>query len=130
MAFFAISNILGSTNGLESVLLRVPALLIAITLHEFAHAYAAHKLGDTTPSRQGRVTLNPLKHLDPIGSILILTAGFGWGRPVQIDPRQFERKTTMSKGEAIVSFAGPLTNFILAFIFLIATYIMTQMRNI
>ncbi|MCL2382603.1 MAG: site-2 protease family protein [Oscillospiraceae bacterium] len=126
IAGFAMFRILTAPGGggLEMVLLRIPALLIAITFHEFAHAYAAYKLGDNTPKDQGRVTLNPLKHLDPIGTVLILAAGFGWGRPVQINSRNFNDKISMSKGEAIVSFAGPLTNFILGFLFIIAIYVM------
>ena len=126
IVIFAAFNILTRENGLEMALFRLPALLIAITFHEFAHAYAAYKLGDHTPKQQGRVTLNPLKHLDPIGTVLILTAGFGWGKPVEINPSNFNHTKSMSKGEAIVSFAGPLTNFVLALIFSIATYAMLQ----
>jgi len=128
IVIFAMFNILTRESGLETALFRMPALLIAITFHEFAHAYAAYKLGDRTPKQQGRVTLNPLKHLDPIGTVLILTAGFGWGKPVEINPRNFDHKVSMSKGEAIVSVAGPLTNFIIAFLFLIALYLMHTME--
>ena len=92
-------------------------MLIAITFHEFAHAFAADKLGDDTARREGRLSLNPLDHLDPVGSLLLLFAGFGWGKPVHVNPRNYTRKMSMEKGEAIVSFAGPLMNFILAIIF-------------
>ena len=102
---------------LISLLLSIPGLLIAITFHEFAHAYAADKLGDDTPRNQGRLNLNPLSHLDPVGCIMLLFARIGWGKPVEIDPRNFNRNISMSKGEAIVSVAGPLMNFILAIIF-------------
>ena len=73
---------------------------------------------------QGRLNLNPLSHLDPIGSMLLLFAGFGWGKPVQINPRNFSRKISMSAADAIVSFAGPFMNFLLAFIFLIIYYLL------
>ena len=92
-------------------------MLIAITFHEFAHAFVADRLGDDTPRMQGRVNLNPISHIDPVGFVLLLFAGFGWGKPVQINPRNFDRKYSMEAGEAIVAFAGPLMNFILAIIF-------------
>jgi len=111
-------------DSLMRLILTLPGLLFAITFHEFAHAFAADKLGDDTPRRQGRLTLNPLAHLDPVGSILLLFAGFGWGKPVQVNPRKF--KGTMSCGEAIVSIAGPLMNFFLAIIFLIAYYMLLR----
>ncbi len=112
-----IGRYLGNPQELLSLLLTVPGVLIAITFHEYAHALAADKLGDDTPRRQGRLTLNPLAHLDPIGSIMLLFAGFGWGKPVEINPRNFNRNITMSKGDAIVSIAGPLMNLLLALIF-------------
>lgn len=87
------------------------SLIVAVTIHEFAHAYAADKLGDPTPRLQGRVTLNPLAHLDPIGTILILISGFGWGKPVIFDPYNLRNPR---KDAAIISFAGPLSNFLLA----------------
>ena len=107
-----------TTEGaLLTLVLTIPGVLIAITFHEFAHAYAADKLGDDTPRNQGRLSLNPLDHLDPIGSFLLLFAGFGWGKPVQVNPRNYTRKMSMEKADAIVSFAGPLMNFILAIVF-------------
>ena len=107
-----------NTEGaIINLLLTIPGLLIAITFHEFAHAFAADKLGDDTPRREGRLSLNPLAHLDPVGSVLLLFAGFGWGKPVNVNPRNYTRKMTMEKADAIVSFAGPLTNLIIAFIF-------------
>lgn len=120
MALFVIMGLFRMTDtSLLGLLLTLPGLLIAITFHEYAHAYAADKLGDDTPRIQGRLNLNPLSHLDPVGSILLLFAGFGWGKPVQINPRNFDRKVTMEQGEAIVSVAGPLMNLILAVIFTI-----------
>lgn len=120
MAVLVIASLgryLTNTNALLSLVLTLPAVLIAITFHEYAHAFAADKLGDDTPRRQGRLSLNPLAHLDPIGSIMLVFAGFGWGKPVEINPRSFNRTISMSAGEAIVSIAGPLMNFILAILF-------------
>ena len=101
------------------LILTLPAVLIAITFHEYAHAWAATKLGDDTPERQGRLNLNPLSHIDPVGFVLLLFAGFGWGKPVKINPRNFYGKYSMETGEAIVSVAGPIMNFILALVFAI-----------
>ena len=98
------------------ILLTLPAVIIAVTFHEYAHALAADKLGDTTPRNQGRLNLNPMSHIDPVGFMLLMFAGFGWGKPVQINPRNFNRDVRMDKGEAIVSFAGPLMNFVLAIV--------------
>ena len=105
-----------SQAELMALLLTLPAVIIAITFHEFAHAWAADKLGDDTPRMQGRLNLNPIKHIDPIGFMLLMFAGFGWGKPVQINPRNFNRNVRMDKGEALVSLAGPLMNFILAIV--------------
>lgn len=119
LVIISIGKYISSPESLIGLLLTIPAVLIAITFHEFAHAFAADKLGDDTPRRQGRLNLNPLSHLDPIGSIMLVFAGFGWGKPVEINPRNFNRKISMSAGEALVSFAGPLMNFILAIVFTI-----------
>ncbi len=89
------------------------ALVIAATVHEFAHAYVADRLGDSTPRSQGRLTLNPLAHLDPLGSILILLAGFGWAKPVQINPNNFR---DWRRDSIIVAAAGPLANITLLFL--------------
>jgi Zn-dependent protease len=86
-------------------------LMIAFTFHEFAHAFVAYKFGDMTAKKQGRLTLNPLKHLDPIGTILIFIAGFGWARPVPVN-RFFFKKPRLAG--ILVSVAGPLSNLILA----------------
>ena len=100
-----------------ALLLSIPGVLIAITFHEYAHAWTAYKLGDDTAKSQGRLSLNPLKHMDPIGIVMLLFLGFGWGRPVEIDSRNFNRNISVRKAEAIVSIAGPLANFILAIVF-------------
>ncbi len=120
LAVFIITGLMGMTrDSLLSLVLTLPAVLIAITFHEFAHAFAAMKLGDETPRLQGRVNLNPLSHIDPVGFVLLLFAGFGWGKPVKINPHNFDRKYSMATGEAIVAAAGPIMNFCLAIIFAI-----------
>jgi Zn-dependent protease len=98
-------------------------LIASIALHEFGHAIVAKMLGDDTPVRQGRVTLNPIAHADPIGTLvlpllgLLFTAGqglgFGWGKPVETQPRNYTRKLTMVTGQALVAFAGPMMNILL-----------------
>lgn len=89
------------------------ALVIAITIHEFSHALAADKLGDPTPRSQGRLTLNPLSHLDPLGTVAILLTRFGWGRPVQFDPYNLRNPR---KDSALIALAGPTSNLILAYL--------------
>ena len=117
-------------SGILDLLLTLPGILIALTFHEFAHAWVAYKLGDNTPKYQGRINLNPLSHIDPVGFVFLIVAGFGWGKPVQIDPRNFNGKYSLSKSEAIVSAAGPIMNFILAFVFLIIYYLLFSVTNI
>ena len=114
--FMNIANRLTNTASIIGLLVSLPAILVAITFHEYAHAFAADKLGDNTPRSQGRLTLNPLSHIDLVGFAFLIVAGFGWGKPVQINPRNFNRDISMTKAEAIVSFAGPLMNFLLAII--------------
>lgn len=89
-------------------------LVIAIAIHEFAHAWMADRLGDPTPGAMGRLTLNPMAHLDPLGTILIFFVGFGWGKPVQFDPYNLDdpKRDTM-----LIALAGPVSNLILAGIF-------------
>lgn len=129
LAVCVISMLMGYITNVSSLLdliISIPAVLIAITFHEYAHAYAAYKLGDETAKSQGRMTLNPLKHMDPIGIIMLLFLGFGWGKPVQVDSRNFNRNISEKKAEAIVSVAGPLANFILAIIFSIITALLMK----
>ncbi len=90
------------------------SLVLSLTIHEFAHAYVSDRLGDPTAKYLGRVTLNPLKHLDPIGTAMLLIVGFGWGKPVPFDPRNLKNP---KRDAAIISFAGPLSNLILALLF-------------
>ncbi|MCX6807129.1 MAG: site-2 protease family protein [Candidatus Berkelbacteria bacterium] len=91
-------------------------IIIAVTVHEFMHGYIANYLGDPTAKYQGRLTLNPIKHLDPLGMIFLLIIGFGWGRPVPVNPANFQNPRL---GEFLTSIAGPLSNFVIAFIFAI-----------
>lgn len=106
-----------SPEALLALILSIPGVIIAMTFHEFAHAWMADRLGDDTPRRQGRLTLNPFKHMEPIGMLMLLFAGFGWGRPVEINPNNFNRTITIRKGNALVALAGPVMNLILALIF-------------
>ena len=117
MVVITLTNLITNPGALFSLLASIPGVLIAITFHEYAHGLAAYKLGDNTAKDEGRLSLNPLAHLDPIGTLMLLFAGFGWGKPVHVDSRNYTRKISMEKGEAIVSAAGPLMNIILAFIF-------------
>lgn len=114
--FWNVAQRLQNPSSLLSLVLTLPAVIIAMTFHEYAHAFAADKLGDDTPRSQGRLTLNPLRHIEPIGFFLLLFAGFGWGRPVEINTSRFNSKFNKSQGEAIVAFAGPFINIILAII--------------
>ena len=97
-------------------LLRIPVILLALSMHEAAHGLAAYKLGDPTARNMGRLTLNPIKHLDPLGTIMMLIFGFGWARPVPINPRYFKNP---KNGMAISAAAGPAANLLLGFIGLI-----------
>ena len=117
MVIAMIVQYLANPGMLESLLISVPGVLVAITFHEFAHAFVADRLGDDTARREGRLSLNPFDHLDPIGTVLLLFAGFGWGKPVHVNPSNYTRKISMEKGEAIVSIAGPIMNFLLAIVF-------------
>lgn len=92
------------------------SIIISITVHEFFHAYTAFKLGDSTPLRQGRVNLNPLSHIDPLGLITLVIAGFGWGRPVEFDIYSLK---SPKRDVLLIAIAGPLSNFLLAFLFFI-----------
>jgi len=98
--------------NLPSLITGIITLVIAFTVHEFAHAWTADQLGDDTPRLNGRLTLNPLSHLDPLGSLLLLIFGFGWAKPVPVNPYTLRRRTPA--GMMLVSAAGPLSNLLLA----------------
>jgi Zn-dependent protease len=89
----------------------IPGILFGFTIHEFAHAWVAYKLGDDTAARQGRLTLNPLAHLDPMGTILILLAGFGWAKPVPVNPVHFKNPR---RDDVLTTAAGPASNLLTA----------------
>ena len=116
MVLSKVAQYINNPGQLFALLVSIPGVLVAITFHEFAHGFAAYKLGDNTAKNEGRLSLNPLDHLDPIGTLMLVFAGFGWGKPVHVNPINYTRKISMEKGEAIVSVAGPLTNIVLAFI--------------
>ncbi len=100
----------------QELLIILPALLIALTFHEYAHGKVADLLGDDTPYNQGRLTLNPLPHLDGVGFIMFALAGFGWAKPVRVNPVNFNRNISMKRGMMLVALAGPAMNLLLAFI--------------
>ena len=114
-----------TAEDIRYVLMALFVLVISVAIHEFGHAFMAYKLGDDTPKRQGRVTLNPLAHADPIGTLLLPVlgnlhaaaggggGGFGWGKPVQWQPHRVTRKISMSTANILVSFAGPFMNLVL-----------------
>lgn len=101
---------------LISMLLSLPVILLSLSLHETAHGYAAYRLGDPTAKNLGRLTLNPLRHLDPVGFVCMLLAGFGWASPVPINSRYFKKPR---RDIALVGLAGPLSNLLLAVVFLL-----------
>ncbi len=106
----SLANLIGPIVG---ILYRVPAVILAFTIHEFMHAYVAVKAGDNTPLNQGRLTLNPLKHIDPIGFIAVLLIGIGWAKPVQVNISNLRNRR---KDYAMVSIAGVVGNLMLAFL--------------
>lgn len=108
-----------------SKILIIPAILVGLTVHEFAHAYVADKLGDKTPKFQGRLTLNPFSHIDIIGFIMILLIGFGWAKPVQTNPSALKRGY---KDEIKVSVAGVTANVITAFLFALLTAFLLKLN--
>lgn len=108
----------------ENMIFRIPALLIALTVHEYAHARVAVALGDPTPRFEGRLTLNPIAHLDPFGLIMLWLVQFGWAKPVSVNPRNFKNGR---QGMMFVSLAGPGANLITAFAAMIILVIFSNM---
>ena len=102
------------TDILVSLLLSVPIIFLALSVHETAHGYVAYKLGDPTARSLGRLSLNPIKHIDPLGFICMLLAGFGWAKPVPINSRYFKNP---KRDMALTALAGPLSNLLLALLF-------------
>lgn len=112
----------------NNLLIRVPALLIALTFHELAHGWVAWRLGDPTAKDRGRLTLNPLAHIDPVGLLALWLVGFGWAKPVPVNPMYF--KGDRHRGMFLVGLAGPVTNFILAFFFILLLFAIPGIREI
>lgn len=124
MLISAIQNFSQNPMGtVVIILLLIPSLLIALTVHEYAHGRAALALGDKTALMMGRLTLNPLKHLDPIGALMLLLFGFGFAKPVPINSRNFD-KLSYRASIIIVSLAGPVSNLILALIGVLGIHIL------
>lgn len=105
------------------MIFRIPALLIALTIHEYAHARVAVHLGDPTPRFQGRLTLNPIPHLDPIGLIMLWLVQFGWAKPVEVEARNFKN---WRQGMMWVALAGPAANLIMAFLAMVVMVILLK----
>jgi len=116
------------TGGFDLVMWLITAfcVLLCLTVHEVAHGLAAYKLGDDTAKRMGRLTLNPIPHIDPAGGLMMLLTEFGWAKPVPVNARNFTRKINMRTGMAITAFAGPFSNLIFA---LVAVVVMFILRN-
>lgn len=98
--------------NIERILKYLPGIILGLTVHEFSHAWVAHLSGDPTSKEQGRISLNPLRHIDPIGFIFLIAAGFGWAKPVQFDEQKLRRKIDIIK----IALAGPVSNAILAMV--------------
>lgn len=103
---------MGSLSSLlDQLIFVLPAVLVAIVFHEFAHGWVSHRLGDPTPKAEGRLSLNPLHHLDPLGTLFLIVFKFGWAKPVQVNPGYYRHP---KQGMAVVAVAGPLMNFLIA----------------
>lgn len=113
--------------GLSDLLFLVPAILIALTVHEFGHAFVAYKLGDISQKEKGRLTLNPFQHLDLIGSICLLLFQFGWAKPVQVEPYYFKNQ---KDGMIWTAVAGPIANFIIGFVSILCSVLIVKVLGI
>lgn len=116
-----------SIDAILTKLLMLPGIIIGLSFHEFAHAWVSDKLGDPTPRRQGRVTLNPMAHIDWIGFLALLLVGFGWGKPVQIDPSYYKHRR---RDEFLVAIAGVTMNLILAVVLSIPVKMMMKTMGV
>ncbi|MBE6039950.1 MAG: site-2 protease family protein [Clostridiales bacterium] len=112
-----------NTDIILTKLLTLPGIIVGLSFHEFAHAWVSDRLGDPTPRRQGRVTINPMAHIDWIGFIALLLVGFGWGKPVQIDPSYYKHRR---RDEFLVAIAGVTMNLIIAVILSIPAKMMLK----
>ena len=112
---------------IQSLLLKIPALLFAVTIHEFAHGIVADRLGDSTARRMGRLTLNTLPHIDPLGAIAFVIAGFGWARPVPVNAANLRHPV---RDMTLVAAAGPVSNFVVAFVGLVVLVLHRRMGGL
>ena len=108
-------------NSLQKYMILIPAVLIALMFHELAHGLVAYWLGDDTAKRAGRLTLNPLDHLDPLGTLCMIFFGFGWAKPVPVNTSRFRHRKV---GMALTALAGPLANFLLSFVLILIALLM------
>ncbi len=120
--------VFGNTTILE-IFVKLIIIFLVTPVHEYAHAFAAHKLGDDTAAYQGRLTLNPIAHIDIIGAICIFLCGFGWAKPVPVNPLKFDKKHTIRGGMALTALAGPLSNLIVAYIGIVGFRFVTYFAN-
>jgi len=111
---------------IQTLILMLPALLLAVTVHEVAHGFVADRLGDPTARREGRLTLNPLPHIDPLGALAFVLAGFGWAKPVPVNAGNLRHPV---RDMAWVAAAGPISNFLVAFVGLIALVLVRRLLN-
>lgn len=118
---------MGRIDFVQNLMFLIP-MILSLTVHEWAHAFSAFKLGDDTALREGRLTLNPLVHIDPIGTLLLPLLGvpFGWAKPVPVNPARFRRDVNMNTGMAITAFAGPLSNLVLAIVCAVALGVLVR----
>ena len=123
MIFSLFSN-LGSREGIiitvVSLLCRIPAVLLALSIHEAAHGLIANKLGDPTAKNLGRITINPIKHIDPIGAISMLVFGIGWAKPVPVNSRYFKKP---KRDMALTAAAGPISNILIAIVSIVLFFL-------
>ncbi len=113
-------------SSLIELLIRIPVILFAITVHESAHGCMAYLMGDSTARYRGRISLNPLRHLDPVGALCMLLFGFGWAKPVPVNPGYFKKRKL---GTILVSLAGPFSNFLTGLISCVIYYLVSRFVN-
>jgi Zn-dependent protease len=119
-----------SANGLILRVMMLIPLLLSLSVHEWAHAWSAYRLGDDTASREGRLTLDPLAHIDPLGTFLLPMLGipFGWAKPVPVNPVRFRRNVSMRTGMMITAAAGPISNIVLAVLATVITALLLRFK--
>lgn len=128
-AFFTFSSSLAydvMNDLIDTLIYAAPATIIAMTAHEFAHSFVSYKLGDETPKREGRLSLNPLKHIDPFGALCLAIFHFGWAKPVQVNPGAYKNP---KRGMALTALAGPLMNFLITFLAMFFMGILSKLGN-